>query len=131
MGEKKLKSVPDQKKVLLFAQAALEKKAENVKVLDVSEMSSFTDFFLICSGSSNRQVQAIADSIRTQAKGAGLPVVSVEGYSDGRWVLIDLGNVVVHIFQDVLREYYALETLWAGAPRIQIPIEYYETKVKH
>ena len=131
MSEKKSVASKNQSKALLCAQAALEKKAENVKILDVSLISSFTDYFLVCSGNSNRQVQAISDSVKFKAKEAGLEIISVEGYADGRWILMDLGDVVVHIFQDVLREYYALETLWAGAPRVQIPTEFYQSPVRH
>lgn len=129
MGEKKLsKSPAGPQKPLLCAQAALNKNAENVKIMDLSGISSFTDYFLVCSGNSNRQVQAISDSIKQKMRESDHEILSVEGYADGRWILMDLGDVVVHIFQDVLREYYALETLWASAPKIQIPAEYYESK---
>jgi ribosome-associated protein len=131
IGEKKLSSSVGHEKPLLCAQAALNKNAENVKIMDLSGISSFTDYFLVCSGTSSRQVQAIADSVKQKMKEAGHEILSVEGYADGRWILMDLGDVVVHIFQDVLREYYALETLWASAPKIQIPAEYYEAKSLH
>ncbi|MGZ3709013.1 MAG: ribosome silencing factor, partial [Bdellovibrionota bacterium] len=116
---------PSEAKALDCARAAIDKKAENVKVLDLSHLSSFTDFFVITSGMSDRQVQAIADSVESAMEGAGHELVSIEGYSEGRWVLMDFGDVVIHIFLDALREYYDLEALWTDAPRVKIPSEFY------
>jgi ribosome-associated protein len=112
-------------KALACARAAIDKKAENVKILDMTGLSGFTDYFVICSGMSDRQVQSIADSVENAMSMADVDVLSAEGYGEGRWVLMDLGDVVVHIFLDALREYYDLETLWADAPRVKIPSEYY------
>jgi ribosome-associated protein len=112
-------------KALLCARAAIDKKAENVRVLDLTGISGFTDFFIICSGTSDRQVRAIIDSIEGEMKKAGHEVIASEGFSEGRWVLLDFGDVVVHAFVDALREYYDLETLWADAPRVKIPAEFY------
>lgn len=112
-------------KALACARAAIDKKAENVRILDLTESSGFTDYFVICSGMSDRQVQSISDSIDHEMSGGGHSILSAEGYSDGRWVLMDLGDVVVHIFLDALREYYDLEALWADAPRVKIPSEFY------
>lgn len=112
-------------KALACARAAIDKKAENVKILDMTELSGFTDYFVICSGMSDRQVQSIADSVEGAMSAADVDVLSAEGYGEGRWVLMDMGDVVVHIFLDALREYYDLETLWADAPRVKIPSEYY------
>jgi ribosome-associated protein len=112
-------------KALACARAAIDKKAENVKILDLTESSGFTDYFVICSGMSDRQVQSISDSVDHEMSGAGHTILSAEGYADGRWVLMDMGDVVVHIFLDALREYYDLEALWADAPRVKIPSEYY------
>lgn len=114
-----------QHKALECARAAIEKKAENVKILDLSDLSGFTDYFVICSGMSDRQVQAIADSIDQAVTALDQDILSAEGYGEGRWVLMDLGDVVVHIFLDALREYYDLETLWADAPRLKVPSEFY------
>lgn len=116
---------PSKLKALQCARAAIEKKAENVKILDLTELSGFTDYFVISSGMSDRQVQAIADSIEDTMRKAGKELLSSEGYADGRWVLMDFGDVVVHIFLDALREYYDLENLWTDAPRVKIPSEYY------
>jgi ribosome-associated protein len=114
---------PSRDKALECARAAIDKKAENLKVLDLTNLSSFTDYFLICSGMSDRQVMAIADSIAMSAQDREL--ISIEGYSEGRWVLMDFGDVVIHIFLDALREYYDLENLWAEAPRVKVPSEFY------
>jgi len=116
---------PSCQKALICARAAIDKKAENMKLLDLTGISGFTDYFVICSGSSDRQVQAISDSIEHALTANGSELISVEGYSDGRWVLMDFGDVVVHIFLDALREYYDLENLWADAPRMKIPSEFY------
>ncbi|HAR42586.1 MAG TPA: ribosome silencing factor [Bdellovibrionales bacterium] len=116
---------PSREKALGCSRAAIEKKAENIKILNLTELSSFTDYFVICSGTSDRQVQAIADSIEYTMSTLGIEVISAEGYSEGRWILMDFGDVVIHIFQEALREYYDLESLWADAPRVKIPAEYY------
>jgi ribosome-associated protein len=112
-------------KALACARAAIDKKAEHVKILNLTQISGFTDYFIICSGMSDRQVQAISDSIEFQLGSAGMEILSIEGYAEGRWVLMDCGDVVVHIFLDALREYYDLEALWADAPRVKIPSEFY------
>ena len=114
-----------QEKALACARAAIEKKAEHVKLLDLTELSGFTDYFLICSGTSDRQVQAIAAGVQDAMETAGFSLLSVEGYSEGRWVLMDFGDVVVHVFLDALRDYYDLESLWQDAPRVKIPSEFY------
>lgn len=116
---------PSCRKALLCARAAIDKKAENVKVLDISGFSAFTDYFVICSGISDRQVQAISDAIVQTLKSEGKDTLSVEGYAEGRWVLIDFGDIVVHVFLDALRDYYDLENLWGEAPRVKIPSEFY------
>src|ERR1700748_3033241 len=103
---------PSQRKALNCAKAAIDKKAENVKILDLSGVSGFTDYFVICSGMSDRQVKSIGESIEESSRKTGRKILSSEGYTEGRWVLMDLGDVVVHIFLDALREYYDLETLW-------------------
>jgi ribosome-associated protein len=112
-------------RALECARAAIDKKAENLKLLDLSRVSGFTDYFVVCSGMSDRQVQSIADSVEKHLRSQGAKPRAFEGYGDGRWVLMDYGDVVVHIFQDALREYYDIEGLWADAPRIAIPSEFY------
>lgn len=100
----------------LVVDAASDKKAENILVLNVSEVTSIADLFVIVSGRGERQVQAIADEIVEKAKAAGRQPVGIEGYTAGRWVLIDLGDVVVHAFVPEERELYRLERLWGDAP---------------
>ncbi len=112
-------------RALLCAKAAIDKKAERLKLLDLTELSGFTDYFVICSGTSDRQVQAIADSVTLSMEEVGLELRSTEGHGEGRWILLDFGDVVVHVFLDALREYYDLESLWAEAPRLKIPSEFY------
>lgn len=116
---------PTERKALRCARAAIDKRAEQVKILDLSEISSFTEYFVICSGTSDRQVQAIADSIKSELSLEGYKLYSTEGYSEGRWVLMDFGDIVVHIFLDALRDYYDIESLWGEAPRVKIPSEFY------
>lgn len=110
--------------VLQAAKSAIDKKAENSIIFDVGATGAFTDYFLITSGTSDRQVQAIADEILRNAKASGHRGL-IEGYDEGRWVLIDFGNVVVHVFQQEIREFYDLEALWSDAARVRIPQEYY------
>jgi ribosome-associated protein len=118
-------------KAFLSVQAAANKKAENMKILDLKELSSFTDYFVVCSGNSDRQVQAIADSIVIQLKEDGFTPISMEGYREGRWVLVDYGDVVIHVFLDALRDYYSIEELWHDAKKVPIPIELYITPHSH
>lgn len=112
-------------KVLECARAAIDKKAEHLKILELTGLSGFTDHFVICSGTSSRQVQAIADSVESAMVSMDHDPLSIEGYEEGRWVLMDFGDIVVHIFLDALREYYDLESLWADAPRVKVPSEFY------
>ena len=96
-----------------LALAALEElKATQVELLDVSKIASFTDYMIFASGSSRRHVSAIAESVVEAAKAAGQPPVGVEGEDVGEWVLVDLGDVVVHVMLPDIREYYELEKLW-------------------
>ncbi|TMB60831.1 MAG: ribosome silencing factor [Chloroflexi bacterium] len=100
----------------IVVDAASDKKAEDILVLNVSEVTTIADLFVLCSGRSERQVQAIADAIVEKAKEAGRQPFGIEGYSGGRWVLIDLGDVVVHAFVPEERQLYRLERLWGDAP---------------
>lgn len=98
--------------------AADDRKAMDLKVLHLQKVSDFTDYFLICSGTSERQVQAIADAVQEKLRAARVRPLHVEGYSRGQWVLIDYGDLVVHIFQEEPRRFYALERLWGDAPEV-------------
>jgi len=102
------------------ARAALDKKAEEVVVLDLRGVSGYTDFLVIGSGSSDRQIEAIAESVEKELKLQGHRVVGSEGQRGGRWVLLDFGDVVVHVFHQDERMHYDLEGLWADAPRIEV-----------
>jgi ribosome-associated protein len=102
------------------ARAAESKKAKDLLVLDLREVTSFTDFFIICTSTSSRQGQAIADEIGKQLKDMGELAVSVEGYDTGDWVLLDYGDFLVHIFSESSRSYYELERLWRHAKPVNL-----------
>jgi len=112
-------------RALLCARYALEKKALNVRILGVKGISSLTDYLLIASGSSDRHVQAVAEEVRLGLKKnhAEQPL-AIEGESEGRWVLLDYGDVMAHIFQPEVRDFYDLEGLWSEAEEIAIPADY-------
>ena len=101
---------------------ALDKKGFDLKLLEVSELSSLTDFLLLVSGRSDRQVQAIAEHIKLEFKNnqQQLPL-AIEGMNQGRWVLLDYGEVMIHVFQEPVRQFYDLEGLWSEAP--DVPLE--------
>ena len=108
---------------LLAVRAAESKKATEIKVLDLTGITSFTDYFVICTGNNQRQIQAIADEVQMQLKNAGERPLSIEGYDQAEWVLADYGDFLVHIFSPKSREYYSLERLWKSAKEIEIPPE--------
>jgi len=108
-------------KTQLCALAADSKKAEGIVVLDVQPLSSVADHFLICSGSSDRQVRAIADAIEEQLRERGAKPLAMEGYQKGTWVLIDCADLVIHVFDDETRRFYDLERLWHRATRLEVP----------
>jgi ribosome-associated protein len=101
------------------ARAALEKKAEGVVILDLRGVSGYTDFLVIGSGSSDRQLEAIVDGVEKELTAQGHRVIGSEGQRGGRWVLLDFGDVVVHVFHQEERAHYDLEGLWADAPRVE------------
>jgi ribosome-associated protein len=106
--------------VKAIAKVALDKKAQELVVLDLRKLTTFTDFFVVCSGTSDRQVQTIASSVEAHLKKKERRPIGVEGYETGHWVLLDYGDVVAHIFYHTERDYYQLEKLWADAPRLDI-----------
>jgi ribosome-associated protein len=109
------------------AEAMVEKKAENVKVLDVAKSSGFTDYFVICSAMNERQVGAIAESISDHLRvSLKAKPRSIEGESEARWVLMDYGDIVVHIFLDALRDFYDLEGKWQSAKKVALPSHLFE-----
>lgn len=101
------------------ARAAASKQGRDVLVLDVRELIVITDYFVIASGSSDRQVRTVAEEIERAVKAQGLRPVRREGEREGRWVLLDFVDFVAHVFQDQDREYYGLERLWADAPPVE------------
>ena len=98
--------------------AAEDRKAVELRVLHLEKVSDFTDYFLICSGTSERQVQAIADAIQEKMREERVRPLHVEGYNRGQWVLLDYGDFVAHIFQEEPRRFYSLERLWGDAPDV-------------
>jgi len=114
-----MQSLPDPA-LDLFLQAAQGKKALDILVIDLRGMTVITDFFLICSGRSSRQVMAIADHIQSELRNHRIKPLGVEGAGSGHWILLDFDHVVVHVFYDPVRRFYNLEGLWADAPSIQV-----------
>jgi ribosome-associated protein len=111
---------PARPTALAIAQAGLDKKAEDVMLLDVRGLTSYADYFVVMTADSDRQASAIADSVDETLKKMGVTKVGVEGYQGGRWILVDFGDVVAHVFNRESRGFYDLEGLWADAPRQQI-----------
>ena len=103
--------------------AANEKKAIDIVVLDLREIASFTDFFVITSGANERQVQAISDEVSETLKKSGSGPARIEGYKTAEWVLLDYGDFVVHVFNETARKFYDLERLWRESKRIELPPE--------
>ncbi len=102
----------------VYVKAALEKKIIGLVVLDVRGLTSIADYFIICSGLSNRQVRTVAESIQVDLKKKGIKPLSVEGQKEGHWVIMDYGHVIIHIFYEPVRTLYDLESLWIDAKRI-------------
>jgi ribosome-associated protein len=120
------KMIPEgetQKHLQSASESAEEKKAGNVAVLDLRGLASFTDYFIICHGQSERQVKAIADNVMDQLRDEKLRPLSVEGYRLAEWILIDYADFVVHVFSESRREFYGLERLWSDAPVISRSFE--------
>jgi ribosome-associated protein len=109
-----------EEKAALISRIVTDRKAMDVVVLDMRDASSITDYFLICSGGSERQVRAIADAIDEQLGPSGIASLGIEGYREGHWILMDYGDVIVHVFSEETRDYYDLERLWANAPKIDL-----------
>lgn len=108
-------------KTLLLTRYALDKKACDLVVLDVREHTSIADYFILCSGRSDRQVQSIAQGLQDNASEEGFKPFAVEGTQRGHWVLMDFSDVIVHIFYEPVRQFYDLDGLWGHAPRAQLP----------
>ena len=111
-------------RILGALQAASDKKALDLVVLDLREIATFTDYFVIASGNNERQVQAICDEVFEKLKKAGTAAARVEGYKSAEWILLDYGDFIVHVFSDKARKFYDLERLWRESKRIALPIEF-------
>ena len=111
-------------KTLLLTRLALEKKACDLVVMDVRDLTSIADYFIICSGRSDRQVQSIAQGLEENSDEHGIKPFAVEGASRGHWVLVDFSDVIVHIFYEPVRRFYDLDGLWGHAPRAELPEPY-------
>lgn len=107
-------------KVKLAAAAAEDKKALDLVVLNLMEITSFADYFVICHGTSSRQVQAIADEVEDRLKKQGVRPLNIEGYQNAEWVLMDYGSMIVHIFSENSRRFYDLERLWRDAEKVDV-----------
>lgn len=110
-------------RMLTALHAASDKKALNLVALDLRAVASFTDYFLIASGSNQRQVQAIADEVADRLKKEGTKAQRIEGYKTAEWVLVDYGDFIVHVFEEKARRFYDLERLWRDAGRVGLPPE--------
>lgn len=104
----------------MAALAADEKKAREVKILDIRSISTVADYFVICSGTNTTQVRAIAENVEERLSALGLELHHMEGYQNGRWILLDHGHIVVHIMREEEREFYALERLWGDAEEVAL-----------
>ncbi|HAG49825.1 MAG TPA: ribosome silencing factor [Deltaproteobacteria bacterium] len=116
-GKTKLSS---KERALNAAQFALDKKAEGVVILNITDLSSIADYLIICSAASDRQVQAIASSVEEGLKEKGVRPLSTEGIREGHWALLDYGDIIAHVFLEPVREFYNLEGLWPEAPKAEL-----------
>ena len=109
--------------IMIAAQAAGEKKATDIVILDLRQIASFTEYFVLCTGANARQVGAIADSVEEQLRKVGKRPLHTEGYSSAEWILLDYGDFIVHIFSSASRRFYDLERVWRDAGKIEIKDE--------
>lgn len=107
-------------KISAVVEAALDLKGEEIVALDVRNLTAFADTFVIVSATSDRRARSIADAVEKAAVALGSPVLGVEGYHEGRWILVDLGDLVVHVFREEIRRLYDLERLWSDAPALAV-----------
>ena len=110
-------------KVFCFAQTLNDKKASDIEALDISKLTIIADYFLIASAQNQLQAQALSDALCDKAAELGEELLRIEGLREGNWVLLDFGNVVVHIFKKDIRDFYGLERLWADAERLELNFE--------
>lgn len=115
------RAIESEEKTFLAARAAESKKAKDVVILDLRQQSNFTDYFIICSGNTQRQTKAIGDAIIEKLEMEGVSPWHSDGLDGNIWMLLDYGDMVVHIFESQFREFYDLEHLWGDAPRLKLP----------
>ncbi len=106
-----------------YLEAVSGRKAESIVALDVRELTSYTDAFIICSGRSNRQVSAIAEHIKLELKKKNIKPLNIDGMNEGKWVLLDYSDVIIHVFYEETREFYNLDGLWADARKMDTNID--------
>jgi ribosome-associated protein len=115
-------------RLLCCMNTALQRKAKDLVAMKVKAISSFADYFIICSGTSDRQVRSIANWIEETLKKVGMPPLGVEGVQNGQWVLMDYGDIVIHIFYEPIRAFYDIERLWSDAPKMAVDDDTLEIK---
>lgn len=119
------KNLKQSKQLALYcAKLALDKKAFNLMILDVKAWNGLSDYIVICSAQSSVQAQSIADHLKQKLKEENIECLHKEGYPLAKWILLDYNDVVIHIFDEYVRDYYAIENLWKDAPRVKIPKSY-------
>jgi ribosome-associated protein len=100
----------------------LDKKARDVSILDLRGRVDYADIFILCTASNARQTRAIAESVRSEAKAkCGLNALSTEGFEQGKWVLVDFGDIILHVFDDPMRSFYNIDSIWTDAKRLAVP----------
>lgn len=119
-NEKTKETLTSRERALRCAELALDKKAHDVKILEIAHLSSIADYLVLATGTSDKQTQAIAESVKKGLKKFG-KVLDLEGVREGKWIVMDYGDVLVHIFHEELRSYYDLDGLWSEAPLVEIP----------
>jgi len=123
--------VTSSEKALTIAKLADEKKAKEVLILNLVDLTDIADFFVLASGTSERHVRTVAESVQTGMKEKGMQPLSAEGYDEGRWIILDYGDVIFHTFLEPLRELYDLESLWIEAARYRTDEENKILGVEH
>jgi ribosome-associated protein len=123
--------VRSNEKALTIGKLAEEKKAKEVLILNLADLTDIADYFVLASGTSERHVKTVAEGVQTGMKEKGVPPLSAEGYDEGRWIILDYGDVVFHTFLEPLRELYDLESLWIEAARYRTDQENKILEVEH
>ncbi|WP_243370279.1 ribosome silencing factor [Geotalea sp. SG265] len=117
------KVLDSKERAIQCAALALDKKALDVKIFEISRHSTIADYLVLATGRSDKQTQAIADSVRQGLKKFG-KALDIEGMQEGRWIIIDYGDVILHVFQEEVRRHYNLDEMWSACPLVEIPEEY-------